>query len=135
MNHKSGQTVLSFALLVGLVAVIIAATFVFLTVSSINSIYGFQAANQALAVSYAGAEDALWRLSRNKDFSAITPYTVAVGEYSASVTVNQNTPTSGEAAILSDATVRFHRRKTQVVASIDAATGEVRVISWQLLNL
>jgi len=88
-----------------------------------------------MAVASAGAEDALMRLARNKDFSSVSSYSVPVSSSSASVTVNQNSPAAGQAKIVSSATVFFQQRKIQVVVSVDGTTGQISLISWQLLTL
>ncbi|MFH0890631.1 MAG: hypothetical protein V1856_01210 [Candidatus Liptonbacteria bacterium] len=106
----------------------------FLVVSFINSGFGFQAANQALAAASAGASDAMMQLNRNKDF-ATTGYTVPVNSYSASVTVSQNTPSVGQATIISESTVSRRKRKIQAVISVSSSTGRIDVVSWQQLNL
>lgn len=132
---RRGQAVLSFVFLIGVIIVSIGATLAFLAASFLNSGYGFQAANRALALASAGAEDGLMQLARNKDFFAATPYSVPVGSDSASVTVNQNAPVSGQATIVSSATVFFRQRKIQVIVSINGATSKVDVMSWRLLVL
>ncbi len=132
---RRGQAALSFVFLIGVIVLSIGVAVAFLANSFLNSGYGYQAANRAMAVASAGAEDALMRLARNKDFSSVSSYSVPVGSDSASVTVNQNSPSTGQAKIVSSATVSFQQRKFQVVVSIDSATGQVSLISWQLLTL
>ncbi len=132
---RNGQAALSFVFLIGVIVLSIGVAVAFLANSFLNSGYGYQAANRAMAVASAGAEDALMRLARNKDFSSVSSYSVPVGSDSASVTVNQNSPSTGQAKIVSSATVSFQQRKFQVVVSIDSTTGQVSLISWQLLTL
>ena len=88
-----------------------------------------------MSLASAGAEDALMRLARNKDFSSVSSYSVPVGSDSASVTVNQNSPVAGQAKIVSSATVFFQQRKLQVIVSVDSTTGQISLVSWQLLTL
>lgn len=130
-----GQAALSFVILIGVIIISIGATLAFLAASFLSSGYGFQAANRALAVASAGAEDGLMQLVRNKDFSAVTPYPVPIGSDSASVTVAQNSPVSGQATVLSSATVSFRQRKIQVIVSVNGITSKVDVVSWGLLTL
>ncbi|MDO8664875.1 MAG: hypothetical protein Q7K44_05045 [Candidatus Liptonbacteria bacterium] len=134
-NPRQGQAALSFVFLIGVIVLSIGVAVAFLANSFLNSGYGYQAANRAMAVASAGAEDALMRLARNKDFSSVSSYSVPVGSDSASVTVNQNSPAAGQAKIVSNATVFFQQRKIQAVVSIDSTTGQVSLISWQLLTL
>lgn len=131
----SGQAALSLVFLIGILIISMGAGLAFLSSSFLNSGYGFQAANRALAVALAGVEDALMQLARNKDFSAASAYTVPVGSDSASVTVTQGSPVSGQATISSSALVSFRQRKIQAVVSIDSTTGKVSVLSWQLVAL
>lgn len=132
---RRGQATLSFVFLIGTIIISIGLTVALLAYTFLNSGYGFQAANRAMAVSLAGVEDALIKLSRNKDFSSTSPYLVSVGNDQASVTVAQNSPVSGQAKIVSDSTALFQERKLQVIVSIDGATGQTNVNSWQLLTL
>lgn len=135
LTNKKGQAALSFVFLIGVIIISIGATLAFLAASFLSSGYGFQAANRALAVASAGAEDGLVKLVRNKDFSAPTAYSVPVGSDSANVTINQNAPVSGQATIVSSATIFFRQRKVQVVAAINSTTSKVDVVSWRLLTL
>lgn len=134
-NRRRGQAALSFVFLIGVIVLSIGVAVAFLANSFLNSGYGYQAANRAMADAYAGAEDALMRLARNKGFSATSAYSVPVGSDSANVTVNQNSPSSGQAKIVSSATVSFQQRKVQVVVAVDSNTGQISLISWQLLTL
>ncbi len=134
-TFKRGQAVLSFVFLIGTIILSISLTVALLAYSFLSSGYGFQASNRAMALASAGAEDALLKLARNKDFSAVSPYSVPVGNDSASVTVAQNSPVSGQAKIISTATIVFQQRKIQVVVSVDSVTGQISLFSWQLLTL
>ena len=132
---KEGQAALSFVFLIGVIVLSIGVAVAFLANSFLNSGYGYQSANRAMAVASAGAEDALIRLTRNKDFSSVSAYSVPVGNDSASVTINQNSPAAGQAKIVSSATILFQQRKIQVVVSVDGTTGQISLVSWQLLTL
>ncbi|MBI4085509.1 MAG: hypothetical protein HY432_03340 [Candidatus Liptonbacteria bacterium] len=131
---RKGQSALSFVILVGLITLSMGVTIALLSSGFINSGYGFQAANHAIALAYAGAEDALMKLARNKDFSSPSAYSVPVGSESASVTVTQNSPTSGKATIVSTASYSFWQRKVQTIVSVNSTTSEINVISWQFLT-
>jgi hypothetical protein len=132
---KKGQAALSFVFLVGTITLSIGVTISLLAASFLNSGYGFRASNRAMALASAGAEDALVKLARNKDFSAVSAYSVPVGNDSAIVTVNQNSPSAGQANIISTAAFSFQQRKIQVIVSINNMTGEISVISWRPLVL
>ncbi|MEK7547025.1 MAG: hypothetical protein AAB536_02500 [Patescibacteria group bacterium] len=129
------QAAISFVFLTGIIMLSIGVTVAILAASFLSSGYGFQAANKATVLGYAGVEDALMKLARNKDFSSTSAYSVPVGGDSASVTVNQNSPVSGQAKIISTATVSFQQKKIQVVVSVNQTTGQIDVVSWQFLTL
>ncbi len=132
---ERGQAALSLVFLIGGIVLAIGISLAFVVLSFINSSYGFQAANRALAAATTGAEDALLKLVRDKDFSAASPYTISVGGQTASVTVTQNSPATGQAKILAWATVSRYQRKIQVIAAVASSTGLVNVVSWEQVNL
>lgn len=135
LDTVGGQSTISFVFLVGVIILSIGVTVAVIAASFLNSGYGFQASNGAMAVATAGAEDALLRLARNKDFSSPSGYSVPIGGNSASVTVSQNSPSAGQAKIISSGTILFQQRKIQVVVSVNATSGQISVLSWQLLTL
>jgi len=129
---RKGQ-MLPFVLLIGGVLALIGAALSFFISSGIQSVYGFEAANRALAVATAGVEDALIQLVRNKDFSVPSGYTVPLGSFSASVTVVQNSPAVGQAKITSYARVSRSERTLEAIVSISSYTGELNVRSLKQL--
>lgn len=133
--HSQGQATLALVFLIGGIVVVIGVSLAFIVLSFINSGYGFQSSNRALAVAAAGVEDAIIKLVRNKDFSAASPYDVPVGTYTASVSVAQNTPVSGRVTIVSTAAVGAYKRKVQAVVAVNSATGQVQLVSWDQLAL
>lgn len=126
---------MALVFLIGGIIVVIAVSLAFIVISFITSGYGFQSSNRALGVAAAGVDDAVIKLVRNKDFSAVSAYNVPVGNYNASVTVVQNTPISGHATIVSIAAVAAYQRKIQAVVAIAPVTGQVHLISWDQLAL
>lgn len=108
----------------------------FLAGSSVDTGYGSAAAASAEAVATAGAEDGLLQLNRDATFptgsSMSDPYTVTPSSSvaSATVTITQNSPSSGLITILSVATVSGHTKKIDVVAEETPSTGEVNLVSW-----
>lgn len=129
----NGQATLALVFLIGGIILVVGVSSAFVVTSFITSGYGFQSASRAAMVANAGIDDALIKLIRNKDFSSPTPYQLPVGEYSASVTVVQNYPAAGKVTITSTAAVRAHQRKVQAIAAVDAASGEVQLVSWEQL--
>lgn len=132
-RSTTGQAALATVFIIGSMVVLMSATIAFFAASFVNSAYGFQAAERAQAVAYAGAFDALMQLDRNKDFSTSLPpyyYTMSIGSDSATVVVTQNIPNSNEVTITSSATVSFRQRKVVVVASRNSTTSQIFVVSW-----
>ncbi|OGY97336.1 MAG: hypothetical protein A2122_01480 [Candidatus Liptonbacteria bacterium GWB1_49_6] len=131
-TYRKGQATLSLAILVGGTAVLIGLTLAFLTISFTNSSSGFQSAERALAVASAGADDALLRLVRNKDFPS-SKYTLEVGSgnHIATVIVQNSSPVFNRVTITSQATVGVAQRKIEVIAEVDGDTGKMSVISWR----
>jgi hypothetical protein len=130
---KAGQAALSLVFLVGGIVVLVGATLAFLAFSFISSGIGFQNAQKAYAVASAGATDSLLRLNRDKDYS-VSNTNVPIGGDTASVKVEQNTPSQGLVTITSQASVAFYSRKISVVASVSSSTGQVNIISWKLVQ-
>ena len=107
------------------------ATVAVLAATFIDSGYGLQASDQAESVATAGVNDAFLRLVRNDAFSDPGGYSVAVSDGSATVSVTQDSPSLGLAAVLSSATVSGRTRKISAVFSISSSTGQVMLASWQ----
>ncbi|MBI3589452.1 MAG: hypothetical protein HY093_03540 [Candidatus Liptonbacteria bacterium] len=70
LQHVRGQAALALIFLIGGTVVLLAATLAFLIFNFINSTYGYQAVNRALGVAMAGANDALIKLVRNRDYNS-----------------------------------------------------------------
>ncbi len=126
-----GQAALSFVFLVGSIVILIGVTLGFLASSFVNATYGFTVAQRALSIADAGARDAYLRLLRNKDLSSPSGYTMPLGTDSALVTVTQDSPATGLVTVVSVATISFHTRKIQFVASVTSSTGQISLVSWK----
>lgn len=104
-----------------------------------NSALGFQASNRALVVAISGALDAELQLTRNKDFSdagyCVPAANLPCPAGSATVIVTQNSPTTGQVTVTSDATAARRRRKVQMIFSVGSLTTEVDRVSFQVLSL
>jgi len=136
----TGQAALSLTFLIGGIAVLIAVTLAFLALTFINAGFGYEAAQRALATASSGAQDALMQLSRNYNFASVSGYCIpdqslpcAAGV--ATVTVAQNSPSSGQATITSTGRSSLYARRVQVVVSVAPTTGKINVISWKLVSL
>ncbi len=131
IGARKGQAFLATVLLIGGIVVAAGILLAALVFSYIDSGYGLRASYVAEAMASAGAEDALLQLARNGSFSNPSGYTVAMGVYTATVTVNQNIPSQGLITILSAATVLFRTREVTAVVAEDPSTNQVTLISWQ----
>lgn len=129
-TRRKAQAVLALVLLIGGIIVIIGLALAFFATSFVNSAYGFIAAQRAETVAASGVYDALLRLDRNKDLSGSV--TVILDGNPASVTVTQDSPSSGLVAISSAATISNHTRTINAVVSRSSSTGETRLVSWTL---
>jgi len=131
IGGKQGQAFLSLVLLAGGAMVIIGLTLAFIATSFIDTGYGYQALTQAQAVAASGAQDALLQLDRNTGFGNAGGYVYAVpvGSSTATVTVTQSAPSAGFVTIHSTATIANRTRNMTVVASVNANTGQVSVVS------
>jgi hypothetical protein len=133
-NNRGGQAFLALTFFIGGVLAVAGILIAFLALSYLDTGYGVAASFKAEATATAGAEDGLLQLDRNAAFSTVLMsggnYSISSASGAATVTVAQNTPTSGMVTILSTATVSGHTKKINVVVSENAATGQVSVVSW-----
>jgi len=128
VNSKKGQATLSLAILVGGTAVLVGLLLAFLALSFLNAAASFQASNRALALASAGAEDALLRLTRDKNLNMPIGYEINFGTDKATVQVSNNQ--NGQAIITSTAQVLTVKKRLKVIAGVDPATSKVSVSSW-----
>ncbi|TSC82674.1 MAG: hypothetical protein G01um101420_197 [Parcubacteria group bacterium Gr01-1014_20] len=138
-----GQAALSLVFLVGGTVVLIGTTLTFLVISFINTTFGYQAANRALGVAFAGANDGLWKLSKNRDFGgsyynqSLCDYSLPIGSDQAHVIITRKDGSCGsprptnpnEAWIYSEASYLGRVRRINMVVSIDPISGRVVVTS------
>jgi hypothetical protein len=92
---------------------------------------GFAAvrANEAYLVAQAGIYDGLWRLVRDRNFSA--SYNLAVGAGTASVSFSRTGVPAQHVRIISIGDSHGNRRRLEALVLVDDRTGEVRVVSWR----
>lgn len=130
-----GQSALALIILIGGIVLFTGTTLAFIAISFLNSAYGFQNANTALSNASGGIYDAMNQIVWNKDFSDTSGFCVpaSCSAGSATVTVTQNVPSVGFATIVSTATVVNYRRRIQAIISIHPTTGQVALISWNVL--
>jgi hypothetical protein len=132
-TKRRGQATLSLVFLIGGILLVMSVTIAALVISFLNSGYGFQAANRSLAAAHAGVQDAHLQLIRNKSFSGT--YSFVTASSTANVTVTQDSPVAGQATAVADATFSGYKRKIQAVFSVNAATGEIDLLTWSQLTL
>lgn len=131
LQGRKGQAFLALTFFIGGVLAVAAILIAFLALSYIDTGYGVASAFKAEAAATAGAEDGLLQLDRQGiQFSSAGYVVSSSSSTTATVTVTQNSPASGQATILSVATVANHTKKVSVVVSENAVTGQVSVVSW-----
>jgi hypothetical protein len=135
-SFKKGQAFLALVFFIGGIVSVASLLIAFLAASSIDTGYGAAASANAEAAAIAGAEDGLLQLNRDALFptgsSMSDPYTITPSGsvITATVTITQNSPSSGLTTILSSATVSGHTKNIDVVVSDNATTGQTGVVSW-----
>jgi hypothetical protein len=125
-----GQSLLALVILIGGIVFAVGIALALITAAFVNSTYGYQTSEQAEAVATAGAEDALLQITRNNQFSTSGSYSLPVGSSTATISVTQNSPSTGLDTVISQATAGLRIRKIQVVVSINPATGQSSIVSW-----
>ncbi|MCX7589932.1 MAG: hypothetical protein N2Z85_03290 [Patescibacteria group bacterium] len=129
---NSGQAALSTIILIGGIITLITITLVIIISSYATSAYSYQNSQRALAVANAGADDALLRLVRDKDFENTSGYIVYSGSDSATVKVVQDIANK-KAIILSVANILGYNKKVRAIVSINN-DGEVRLIKREQIE-
>jgi len=118
--------------LIGTILMLAGVAIAFFANSYIDTGYGYKALVQAEAAAISGANDAVLQVTRNEsNLPSPDNYSLTVGSTTASVTITQNSPSSGFVTVLSTATVSSRTRKIQVVLAVNASTSQTSVVSWQ----
>ena len=141
-KFSTGQAMLSMVFLIGGMLLLIGITLAFLIYNFVHATFGFQAANRALGVALAGANDALGQLVINREFNVNGEqncvYNFFIGPDKAAVTViHHNSPCQGSMGlpdvnsnqifVMSNAGVSGRGRKIEMIVSLDKITGEVSI--------
>lgn len=132
-DFKKGQAALATVLVIGGIISLIVLVLAIIISSYNISAYSFQYKQKAQKVALAGAEDALLKLIRDKTFSNTSGYNISIGSDVVNVTVTQNSPLSGQATIISQATISNYKSKIKVIVSISDG-GEVRVLKYEQIE-
>jgi hypothetical protein len=100
-------------------------------VSFTEGLIGFAAIHihKTHLVAQAGIYDGLWRLVRNRDFSA--SYNLAVGVGTASVSFSRTGVPAQHVRIISIGDSHGNRRRMEALVLVDDRTGEIRIVSWR----
>ncbi len=132
-DFKKGQAALATVLIIGGIISLIALVLAIIISSYNISAYSFQYKQKAQKVAFAGVEDALLKLTRDKTFSNTSGYNISIGSDVANITVAQNSPLAGQATIISQATVSNYKSKIKVIVSI-SDEGEVRILKQEQIE-
>lgn len=102
----------------------------------VQSEFGYRLSSEAFMAARAGIEDAIMKVVLNKNFTS-SPYTLAVGNYSADVNICGNPPCAaiGKFKITSLGKAQSRRRNLQAILNVDSVTGEVRLESLKEVQL
>lgn len=116
-----GQASISLVLLIGGIASAVIVTIALIAIGAIAAGFGADQQQRARGAAMAGIEDGVLRLTRNPADSG--SFTVFTSNATATVTISQNTPSAGLAAISSQASAGVRRVTLYGVYAIDPATG------------
>lgn len=143
-NGERGIIALSTILLLGAVIMEIAIVGSLLVFAFNNINYGVRLSAAALAAAKSGLVDATIKIIRDKDFSAIPYYDLAVGEVNAKVTVCKDARTvvapcdtadDGKTEVTSLGQAFNRSRKLRAILSVNETTGEVSSVSTTELSI
>ena len=91
--------------------------------------------NKALYFAEAGIYDNILKIDRNLNFTC-TSSTLSFGtNKEAEVTVQKDTPSSGQDTIYSIGKYNETRRKVKAIISIDQSTGKITIDSWREIEM
>jgi len=139
MGGAGGVATLPTMLLLGAIIIEIAIAMAFLTYYFNTIIYGSRLAAEALEVARAGADEAVLRVIRDKNYSSVTPFTFTVSQNplrTANVQVCKDilcdsSLANGKTEILSTSAVLNRLARIRVILNVDATTGLVGVDAYE----
>ena len=133
-NKRENSGIIALATIILMSAIILeiglVTAFVIYTLNNIN--YGTRLSSEALLAAKTGIDDALLKLSRNKDFfsSYSLSYNISVGTRTALVSA---TIIPSGIQVVSEGVAFNKHRKIQAIFDIDQTTGIVRIVSQKEL--
>ena len=134
-NHRlKGVSALITVIVLGSIIVLVSITTVLLAYWENNSIYSKLKTTEAYYIAYSGTQDAILKISRNKDLSSSTS-TLPVGSGTSTVGILINTPSTGQFTINSTGAVGSSNRKIKVIISVSSTTGLITPVSTGELTL
>lgn len=137
IRQERAVAALPSIIIMGSIILEIAVVGAFLAYLFSQSGYGLRLSAEALNAARAGAQDAILRVVRNKDFPSghASEYTITNNGRDTTVVVLASTPSSGFTTITSDASALSRRKKIKVVLAIDSLTGKVDVVSYEEITI
>lgn len=124
---SAGQAALSTVFFIGGVIILVSILLSFFAASFIASTYGFSLSQRTLSGAISGVDDALLRLSRQKDLSGSYSFSLD----GSTVTVTIASVSSVQREIVSSATIAGYRRQVRVVVGISTSSGAFSPGTWQ----
>lgn len=139
LSGKSGIAALPLILLLGGLIVEVIVTASLSAYLLVNSEYGMRLSAQAFLAANSGINDALLRITRDKNFTSAS-YELEVGQAIADISVCKDLPPpdcagSGKRKITAVGSAQSRQRKIEAVAGVDDYSGAVRLESLSEIPL
>jgi hypothetical protein len=130
--HEKGIALLPAVLMIGIIVVELGVALAFVIYLSNLSSYGARLSQEALYAARAGANDAVLRTVRDKDFplEGYDDYMITIDRASVEITIDKNVPGTNQNTITAVATVLTRKKTMEAIVSINPTTGEVSIISF-----
>jgi len=130
-NQRRGVATLPVILLIGGLITEISIAGAFIAYFLSQSGFGIKLSEEALAAAQAGAQDAMIRIVRNKNFNpSPNPYTITIGNVSAQITVCKDTCAGINKFQVDSLGISFNkRRQIRAIIHVDNLTGKVELES------
>jgi hypothetical protein len=133
-----GFSTLPAVLFIGGLIVEISVAVAFLLTLFSNTSYSARLSSQAFAVAETGIEDGIIKVVRNKDCPGLgcpSSYDLAVGSFTASVTICNTCEGAGETRVDSIGSAGSKKRKIRAILSVNATSGKVDINSIGEISL
>ena len=127
---KKGIAALPAILALSAVILIIGLTIAFSGRVESNISASQRDSGKAFFTAEAGVSDAEIKINRDPNFEDLSGYTLTVGDGTATVIVDKDTPVVGQTTIKSQGEVKNIKRKIKVILNVDSQ-GKVTLNSWE----